>query len=188
MKRFVEGSYSTQETAKLALEGLLARGYDKQDMTFIANASAAQTMADVPGVRVLIVDPEAQEGDESLWDRIKDIFSTREEPIDLVRDDELLTDYQDKLAQGNIVLLVESGIESDDSVKDDVDKNNIKDQVDEDPQLNPDPTLDSEGRTIIVPPVSPTDAAINNAPSAGETGVIPPLVDLGDKSDEDVRR
>lgn len=177
MRRFVEGSYSTQETANLAVESLLAKGFNKSDMTFIANRTAARTLADNSGVRILEVDAKEDDDDDGLWARIKDIFSRSNDKEELIKDDELLRQYHDKLVSGNIILLVESGLDSP-----------LKDKVDENPELNPEPMTSREGRRVIVPPVSPTDSAINTTPMAGETGVVPPLVDDREETDDELKR
>ncbi len=180
MKRFVEGSYNTQDTANLAVEALVARGYSKADMTFIANETAARTLADLPGVRILVVETD-HDHETGLWARIKEAFGRKEHAVDLIKDDELLRQYQDKLDQGSILLLVESGLDDrDESLKDKID------DADKGTDLN----LDDDGRRIVIPPVGTTDHTNVNAP--GNTGVVPPIVppvvDVDGDDDHDLKR
>lgn len=178
MKRFVEGSYTTQETAALAVDALVARGYKKSDMTLITNETAARNLEDLPGIRILVTDTD-HDSDTGLWARIKNAFSSGNHTVDLIRDDELLSQYQHKLDQGNILLLVESGM-------DDAEDDTLKEKVDEDSDLGTAVTPGTDRRTVIVPPSATTDHTMNNAP--GQTGVIPPVVDLDEDNDRDLKR
>ncbi len=176
MKRFVEGSYSTVDTANLAVEALVARGYSKSDMTFIANENAARSLADLPGVRLMVVESD-HEHEGGLWGKIKEVFGRSDQAMDLIKDDDLLRQYQDKLDQGSILLLVESG--PDDR------EDTLKEKVDDD-KIDTDLNLGDDGRRVIIPPVGNTDHSNVNAP--GYTGVVPPVVEVDDEDDHELKR
>lgn len=175
MERFIEGSYSTMETAQLAVDSLVARGYDKADMTFVANPTAAQQLSDNRGVRVLTVDLAADEDNDGLWARFKNFFTRTDEAVELVRDDALLAQHRDQLLRGNILLLVESGLDKP-----------LKDQIDDNPDLSLDPR-DRDNRVIVPPGQNSPTSAAGGTVETGQ-GVFPPVVNLDDELDDDRTR
>ena len=93
----------------------------------------------------------------------------------MVRDDALIAKHRDQILRGNILLLVESGLDQ-----------ALKDKVDDDPEVSRDPR-DRDNRVIIPPGQANPSSAATGTIEAGQ-GVFPPVVHLDDEQEDDKTR
>lgn len=109
--KFVEGSYSTSQEAFAVVERLQAEGYKKDAIRLVSNTSTKNTFMDQPGMDVTTDDTYTQttDDDRSMWEKIKDAFSAEdyEENNSIRSEDDVLHNYQDDIANGNIVVVVD---------------------------------------------------------------------------------
>lgn len=184
MKRFVEGTYNTVDTANLAIDTLLNKGFTKADITLIVNEPSARDFEAPPGIRTLFVDLSTEE-ETGLWAKIKDIFSQEDRATELIRDDELLARYEDQLADGQLLLLVESDL----TVVDRHSGDSIRELLASDPKLSQAEPQEIQKDGVIIPPVGTGNQDIMSP--SGQTLNPPPLVntnDLDDIDEEDPRK
>lgn len=171
MERFIAGNYATVDTALLAVDDLIRRGYKQDDITLVANSVAAEAIADKRGLRVMAVDISADEDNDSMWERFKNVFSRKDEARELVRNDDLLAGHKHDLIRGNVIVLVESGL-----------PRSLKDKVDDDANLAVN-TRQEAGSRVIVPPVDPMSTA-GNPTMDQHPGVVPPVITRDEEEDE----
>ncbi|MEG0475095.1 MAG: YsnF/AvaK domain-containing protein [Carnobacterium sp.] len=101
MSKFVKGSYTSVSEAESAIDGLVAEGYSKTDITLVTNKDMSSSVEN-EGVDVK-TDTDTNREDESFWEKIKNVFTVK----DYDESDDVLAGYQDDIAKGNIVLLVD---------------------------------------------------------------------------------
>jgi hypothetical protein len=111
---FVEGSYVSSEEAFLAVDQLQKEGYKKDDIRLVSNTATKTTFMNQPGMNVTTESSHSKKTDQdmdddrSMWEKIKDAFSAEDyDDNDSVRSEEdVLHDYRDDIAKGNIVVVV----------------------------------------------------------------------------------
>jgi uncharacterized protein (TIGR02271 family) len=114
----VIGSYSTREEALKVIEQLRSEGYNRDDIVIYTTDEAANDFG-FSGLSGIDVETDVNEGegvvheDRSLWERIKDAFSTNtydyssnEEETGRSVDNDPLYRYRDDIAAGKIVITV----------------------------------------------------------------------------------
>lgn len=112
---FVEGSYVSSEEAFLAVDRLQKEGYKKDDIRLISNTATKNTFMNQPGMDVTTESNISQTTEQdmvdnrSMWEKIKDAFSAEDydENDSVHSKDDVLLDYRDDIANGNIIVLVE---------------------------------------------------------------------------------
>lgn len=112
---FVEGSYVSPEEAFLAVDRLQKEGYKKNDIRLISNTATKNTFMNQPGMNVTTESNISQTSDQdlgddrSMWEKIKDAFSAEDydENDSVGTKNDVLYDYRDDIANGNIVVVVE---------------------------------------------------------------------------------
>lgn len=116
----VIGSYSTREEALSVIEQLRDEGYDRDDIVIYTTDEAARNFgfSGLSGIDVEtdVNDTEGVQEDRSLWERIKDAFSTNtyeeyvpnEEETGRSADNDPLYQYRDDIADGKIVITVKN--------------------------------------------------------------------------------
>lgn len=113
----VIGSYSTREEALSVIEQLRDEGYNRDDIVIYTTDEAARDFgfSGLSGIEVETDVSEAEGGheDRSLWERIKDTFSSdtydyssNEEETGRSVDNDPLYQYRDDIAAGKIVITV----------------------------------------------------------------------------------
>ena len=130
--KFVEGSYETSQEAFAVVERLQAEGYNKDAIRLVSNTTTKNTFMDQPDIDITTDDSYNQttnhrtDDDRSMWEKIKDAFSAEDyDENDSVRsEDDVLYSYQDDIAKGNIVVVVE-GDPNAKSMTTDTDKNTL---------------------------------------------------------------
>lgn len=105
MSKYVEGSYLTVEDANLAVETLLSQGYNKNDITMVSNQSMHDKLSTDVHTKVYGNDSSHEE-DESMIDKIKDVFTGASDHSDSNSDNTLLNDYKDDIQNGHVIVLV----------------------------------------------------------------------------------
>lgn len=113
--KFVEGSYATSQEAFAVVERLQAEGYKKDAIRLVSNTTTKNNFMDQPDINVTTEDSYTQttdhrtDDDRSMWEKIKDAFSAEDyDENDSVRsEDDVLYNYRDDIAKGNIVVVVE---------------------------------------------------------------------------------
>ncbi|MEG0475905.1 MAG: general stress protein, partial [Carnobacterium sp.] len=113
--KFVEGSYATSQEAFAVVERLQSEGYKKDAIRLVSNATTKNNFMDQPDINVTTEDSYTQTTDHrtndnrSMWEKIKDAFSAEDyDGNDSVRsEDDVLYNYQDDIAKGNSVVVVE---------------------------------------------------------------------------------
>ena len=107
MTKFIYGTYETYEQAAQAIDELKNRGINSSDMA-IATNSQYDNLLDL-GVDVLEVDPN--EASDSWWQKIINMINPLNEDDDNeVNQEEQLKEYQELVADGSIVVLVEEAL------------------------------------------------------------------------------
>lgn len=171
MSHFIEGSYLTIQELEKTVDTLLTQGYDKKDMTIVANHDTKEGLDTDISVSVYGDDSK----DESMMDKIKDIFSSSDEKHTDDADQKLLNNYETELNNGRLILLVE---ENDNVVRETSNKTNPTKSSDA-------PVVDTvnQGADILVddddhtspnhsitpadhPDIDPTDPAHNTGTSS----------------------
>lgn len=175
MSKFVKGSYSSVSEAESAIDGLVAEGYSKKDITLVTNKDMSSSVEN-EGVDVK-TDTEANREDESFWEKIKNVFTVN----DYDDADDVLSGYQDDIAQGNIVLLVDDDENREDTL-----------DMDNDTAMTP-PTAginEPVGTTDFVNPAVGADSSLGVNPSlnaaADTIGTDTPLPDDTDREAADL--
>ncbi|MBM6615127.1 general stress protein [Desemzia sp. RIT804] len=145
MGKFVNGSYATIEEANQAIEELVTQGYDRNLLTLISNKEAYDRFSTSADAQI---NTEHAEADESMWDKVKDVFSSDDSGYEV--DEEILEPYQEDIDAGKLVLLVddfsnEAGATdfSNSTPPETSDEHTVSDPTDEDPSSIP-PVLDNE--------------------------------------------
>ncbi len=113
--KFVEGSYPTSQEAFAVVERLQAEGYKKDAIRLVSNTTTKNTFMDQPDMDITTDDNYTQttnhrtDDDRSMWEKIKDAFSAEdyEENNSIHSEDDVLYNYQDDIANGNIVVVVD---------------------------------------------------------------------------------
>ena len=113
--KFVEGSYETSQEAFAVVERLQAEGYNKDAIRLVSNTTTKNTFMDQPDIDITTDDSYNQttnhrtDDDRSMWEKIKDAFSAEdyEENNSIHSEDDVLYNYQDDIANGNIVVVVD---------------------------------------------------------------------------------
>lgn len=110
---FVEGSYATTEEAIAAVERLQAKGYEQENIQLISNAAVRNDFMEQSTEEVTSENnyqksssQAVAEDDRSLWHKIKDAFS-KDDYNSAFSKEGPLYNYQDDIANGNIVILIE---------------------------------------------------------------------------------
>lgn len=107
MTKFIYGTYETYEQAAQAIDELKNRGINSSDMA-IATNSQYDNLFDL-GVDVLEVDPN--EASDSWWQKVINMINPLNEDDDNeVNQEEQLQKYQELVADGSIVVLVEEAL------------------------------------------------------------------------------
>ncbi|MGB6178340.1 YsnF/AvaK domain-containing protein [Carnobacterium sp.] len=112
---FVEGSYATSQEAFLAVERLQAEGYSRKAIRLVSNTTTRNNFMDQSDINITTEDGYTQTTDHgtddnrSMWEKIKEAFSTEDyEENDPIRsENDVLYNYQDDIANGNIVVVVD---------------------------------------------------------------------------------
>lgn len=160
MKRQVVGSYARPQEAVDAVKKLQEEGYQKEDITLISSTESRNSISNTTDVEVstdeAVTGETAKDNDKddrSIWQKIKESFSTKDydDNVSTSSDDDPLYSYQEDLANGNIIVMVNgekkgtggSGITT---------------------PLDPDPMFGTGIMTNSQPLIEPTEQ--NNAPSS----------------------
>lgn len=123
--KFVKGSYLTLEEARMAVDEVVAEGYDRNLITLVTNKETADTLPNDLDVGVSTEHTEHTEGngqeDESFMDKLKNVFSSDDDADSgttdstdegYEADEAVLRDYKDDITNGSIVVLVDDfGVE-----------------------------------------------------------------------------
>lgn len=108
---YVEGSYATSHDAFLAVKRLNEEGYSTEDIRLIANAEVRDTFIHEMDIEVHVKEPYEEEIDEdaSLWEKVKDAFSTVSDYGEDTKDpeDDPLFYYRANIDAGKIIVFVE---------------------------------------------------------------------------------
>lgn len=115
MKRQVVGSYTRPQDAVDAVKKLQEEGYQKEDITLISSSEARNSISNTTDVEVST--DEAVTGkaaksndtdDRSIWEKVKGSFSINDsdDRVSTRSDDDPLYSYQQDLANGNIIVMV----------------------------------------------------------------------------------
>ncbi|MDE1548078.1 YsnF/AvaK domain-containing protein [Jeotgalibaca caeni] len=167
MNKRVEGSYSNVTDAMYAVERLHGEGYERDDITLVANTSVRETIPFTMDAEVTSDTELREDGDDdrSLWDKIKDAFTvddyddSRYDNADYDADADLLAPYRDDIDRGHIIVLVDGDAEP--AVPADPDGYSttpFNDTVVDDTTVMQDPTLD------VADPVMPVQPDLTTTP------------------------
>lgn len=113
MNERVEGVYQSVEEALRAIEQLRDRGYSRDDITVVTNKENRDNFPGSVDANVDARDTDSDDSDRSLWDSIKNAFTTddsyddsRYDDPSYDKDNDPLYKYRDDINQGNVVVLV----------------------------------------------------------------------------------
>ncbi|MDE1548079.1 general stress protein [Jeotgalibaca caeni] len=120
MKRYVEGTYQSEEEALRAIQRLREEGYTEEDIFLVANDAVINRL---PSSVEAEVDEEASvvgesEDHRSFWEKVKDAFTVDEYRPETYGDADYETNhdplyaYQEELNRGDIVIMVNDKTES----------------------------------------------------------------------------
>lgn len=108
---YVEGSYAKPHDALLAIKRLTEQGYRTEDIRLISNSKVHDTFIHEIDVEVHVKEPYEDDVDDdaSLWEKIKDAFSTVEDYGDDSKDpeDDPLYYYKVDIYAGKVVVCVD---------------------------------------------------------------------------------
>ena len=101
MKQKLQGTYISIDTARAAVNTLLAEGYEKADITLLASSLIADDLTDATHIPVL-----SNSGNQkSTLNKIRSLFKRGDEAEDVDSDDPLSV-YKDDISNGKIVILI----------------------------------------------------------------------------------
>ncbi|SFC52621.1 Heat induced stress protein YflT [Alkalibacterium subtropicum] len=116
----VVGSYDTRDEALNIVHKLKDAGYQKENIILYANENVTQTQSDYEAVNVEAdTTPtretrETNKDDQSLWEQIKDAFSSdtydhdeRRRDASYNQEDDLLYPYRDDIKSGKVVVVLD---------------------------------------------------------------------------------
>ncbi len=107
---YVEGSYDTPHEVILAVKRLKEEGYRPENIRLISNTEVHDSFVHQLDIEVHVKDPyeDGVDADSSLWEKIKDAFSTvddyGEEPKH--PEDDPLFYYRANIDAGKIIILI----------------------------------------------------------------------------------
>lgn len=113
---YVEGSYATPNEAIAAVKRLEKEGYKKKDLRLISNTAARHAFMEQSNLEITSENDYKKESGStaeaeqySIWDTIIDAFSADEDGSaeSTVSKEDPLSHYQNDIANGNIIILVE---------------------------------------------------------------------------------
>lgn len=111
---FVEGSYATPQEAVAAVNRLQAEGYKKEDIRLVSSSETRGAFKEQSPVSVTAEDSydlddnqTTEEDDRSIWEKMKDAFSTDDEDYSNTSEDDPLYAYKEDITAGNIVVVVD---------------------------------------------------------------------------------
>lgn len=118
MSKFVKGSYLTLEEARVAIDEVVAEGYDKNLITLVTNRETADTLPNDLDVGVSTEHADKNDGDdESFMDKVKNVFTMSDDEAENANvdttdegyeaDESVLSSYKDDIKNGSIVVLVD---------------------------------------------------------------------------------
>lgn len=118
MSKFVKGSYLTLEEARVAIDEVVADGYDKNLITLVTNRETADTLPNDLDVGVSTEHADKNNGDdESFMDKVKNVFTMSDDEAENANvdttdegyeaDESVLSSYKDDIKNGSIVVLVD---------------------------------------------------------------------------------
>jgi len=163
MERYVVGSYASPQEAVDAVKKLQEEGYQKEDITLISSTESKNSISNTTDIigttnETDIDTKDKDRDDRSIWKKIKESFSSHDsnESDSSQSNDDLLDDYQQDIANGNIIVVVNGepkekvshGAEDTERV---IPLDPIS-MLEADPLANPEPVLDSAESSDI--PVS----------------------------------
>lgn len=100
MQKKYYGSFISVDTAKAAVNSLVAEGHDRSDITLLSSPLIADELADATYIPVL---PNPGDDNHSGLKKIKSLFKKDDEP----NADAPYSLYKEELDQGKIVILVD---------------------------------------------------------------------------------
>lgn len=165
-RRVVIGRYDNQDEVANEVRRLVDLGYPKNKITVYTDNNHASHFRNTPGVDVKTEDtgqPSTQESDDrSVWEQIKDAFSSDTYDYDEVserpeytHDDDVLYPYRDDIAAGKAVIVVEDFREDTDTNETMHDTSpTITDTDDDRREIPPNVGNPSEGNHEIPPRVT----------------------------------
>lgn len=115
MERYVVGSYASPQEAVNAVNKLQEEGYQKEDITLISSTESKNSISNTTDVLGTTNDSdrdteksEKSRDDRSIWKKIKESFSSNDsnESDSSQSNDDLLDDYRQDIANGNIIVVV----------------------------------------------------------------------------------
>lgn len=129
---YVEGSYATPHEALLAVKRLEEEGFRTEDIRLVANNEVHDSFVHKMDIKVYVKEPYEDEMDEdaSIWEKVKDAFSTVEDYGDDSKnpEDDPLFYYRANIDAGKIIVCVEESKAIPTSEKDSVPPSNQKEK------------------------------------------------------------
>lgn len=119
--RTVVGKYDTRDEALEVVRKLKDAGYQKENIILYANEDVTQTQSDYEAVNIeagtdrdTVSSRETSEDDQSLWEQIKNAFSSdtydhdeRRRDDNYNQEDDLLYPYRDDIKSGKVVVVLD---------------------------------------------------------------------------------
>ncbi|KAF1302813.1 MULTISPECIES: hypothetical protein [Enterococcus] len=100
MSKIIQGNFPNLEAAEVVAEKLIASGYPKESISLIVDKQFLPEIQKKTALRVeTSFTVEADDAEDSLWERIKDFFDGDQDTFK-----EKIKDYQIELAKGNILV------------------------------------------------------------------------------------
>lgn len=114
MNSKVEGVYDTIEEANRIVEGLRDRGHPRHTVIVVVNEEIGKQLSGNINATVDIRGKtSSDDSGGSMWDSIKSAFTSddeeNEEPVTYDKDDDPVSEYEDDIKQGKIVVLLRQG-------------------------------------------------------------------------------
>ncbi|WP_208559071.1 general stress protein [Marinilactibacillus kalidii] len=159
MTKYVHGTYKTAEEANATVDSLIAKGYDSSDITLVSNDATNSYLSTNVHTKVY---GENHSKDESLVDKIKDVFTDDKEDTsnDTTENENVALDgYTDELRNGRIVVLVDENpnvdraVDSNHQQNTDPSANSVADPI----STNPEVAVGSINQTAIDPALDTMD-------------------------------
>lgn len=150
MEQRVEGIYHSMEEALQAVDRLKARGYDRKNLTIVANEEVQKEFPSNVDVEINTLEndrkqADSNDDDKSLWESVKDAFTTddsddnsNDDNVDSGQKDDRLSNYREAIRDGDLAVLITGAPNSDELADTTINSDAVDPDTPDPAPINPD--------------------------------------------------